>query len=136
MSSPNSILIVGIDPKLIDFTSAEFSAFPGLTAEKVELGIKGSIAQLQEAGFEAELCWTDFGQTALSQVNKALNAKKFDAVLIGAGIRVMNSNLELFQNLINFLSMHPSKPGICFNANPADTAAAVQRWASSLAMHN
>ena len=131
MNTSNKVLIVGIDPKLIDFASAEFAAFPGLTAEKVEMGIKGSIAQLNELGYEAELCWTDFGATAIQKVDKALSDTKFDCVLIGAGIRVMNSNLELFQTLINLIASHNSKPGICFNSNPADTAAAVLRWQTS-----
>lgn len=43
MATKKTVLVVGIDPSLIDFTSPEFAAMPGLSAEKVEMGIKNSI---------------------------------------------------------------------------------------------
>ncbi len=38
MTNKKTILLIGINPSLIDFTTSEFAAFPGLTAEKVEAG--------------------------------------------------------------------------------------------------
>ena len=124
------VLIVGIDPLLIDFTSPEFAAFPGLTAGKVEAGIKGSIQQLNELGYQADLCWTDFGQTATNVLEKKLKQLDFKIVVIGAGIRIPPNNFLLFEQLINVVHRNAPKAAICFNTNPADTIAAVERWSN------
>jgi len=121
------VLIVGIDPFLIDFSSQEFAAFPGLTAEKVEVGIKGSIHELNQRGYEADLCWVDFGITAASVLKKKLQQEAFDSVLIGAGIRVPEKNFLLFEELLNTVHQYAPQANICFNTHPGDTIAAVER---------
>ena len=131
MENKKSILIIGIDPLLIDFSSPEFAAFPGLTPEKVEAGIKGSISQLNELGYQAELCWTDFGETAINVLNIQLKKQVFDGVLIGAGIRIPEKNFLLFEKMINEIHEHAPKARICFNTNPKDTISAVQRWVNN-----
>ncbi|MES2133880.1 MAG: hypothetical protein V4506_16130 [Bacteroidota bacterium] len=128
MVNKKKVLIIGIDPHLIDFSSAEFAAFPGLTAEKVEAGIKGSLQQLNELGYSAELCWTDFGDTAMNVLQTHLKKESFDGVVIGAGIRVPGKNFLLFEKMINQIHEHAPKSRICFNTNPQDTIPAVQRW--------
>ncbi len=121
------VLIVGIDPFLIDFSTEEFAAFPGLTATKVETGIKGSIQQLNQIGYEADLCWVDFGPTAANVLEKKLKQGVFDTVLIGAGIRIPEKNFMLFENLLNVVHQYAPKAKICFNTHPGDTIAAVER---------
>ena len=128
MTNKKTVLIVGIDPSLIDFTTPEFAAMPGLTAEKVEMGIKNSIDQLNELGYSAHLCWTDFGETAIEVIKKHLQEKHFDCVLIGAGIRKPESNFIFFERAINVIHEFSPKTRICFNTNPMDTVASVQRW--------
>jgi hypothetical protein len=125
------VLIVGIDPYIIDFTSPEFAAFPGLTAQKIEAGIKDAVRQLSDKGYEADLCWTDFGQTAADILEKKLRQHIFDIVVIGAGIRVPGNNFLLFEQLINVIHQHASQARICFNTNPDDTVAAVERWSQN-----
>jgi hypothetical protein len=120
-------LIIGIDPVLIDFSSPEFAAFPGLTAEKVSAGVKGSITKLNELGYEAELCWTDFGPTATKTVQEQLLKTPYNAVLIGAGVRIPPPNFMLFENLINVIHEFAPQAKICFNTNPTDTIEAVKR---------
>jgi hypothetical protein len=121
------VLILGIDPFLIDFSTPEFAAFPGLTPEKVEAGIKRSIQQLNQIGHEADLCWVDFGLTAANVLEKKLKQQVFDTVLIGAGIRVPEKNFLLFEELLNVVHLHAPRAKICFNTNPGDTIAAVER---------
>lgn len=128
MATPKTVLLVGIDPSLIDFTSPEFAAMPGITAEKVEMGIKNSIVQLNEIGYAAHLCWTDFGDTAIEKIKTYLQEKHFDCVVIGAGIRKPESHFILFEKAINVILECSPKSKICFNTNPMDTVVAVQRW--------
>ena len=128
MENKKTVLVVGIDPALIDFTTPEFAAMPGLTAEKVDTGIKNSIKQLNEIGYDAQLCWTDFGETAIDVIKKQLQEKEFDCVIIGAGIRKPESNFIFFEKAINVVIECSPKSKICFNTNPMDTVASVQRW--------
>lgn len=39
MQPPKHVLIVGLEPQLIDFSGPEFAAFPGLNADKVMPGL-------------------------------------------------------------------------------------------------
>ena len=128
MAQHKTILLIGIDPFLIDFTTPEFAAFPGLTAEKVEGGMQGAMKQLIELDYEVQLCWTDFGQTALSVLEQVIKNKSFDVVLIGAGVRKPDTNFILFERMINTIHALAPQSKICFNTNPMDSVAAVQRW--------
>ena len=127
MSNKKTVLVIGIDPKWIDFSSPEFAA-AGLNAEKVFMGITGSVTALNDIGYDAELCWTDLGNTAIEVIKTHLQNKDFDCVLIGAGIRKPDSNFSLFENMINALHEFAPKARICFNTNPMDTVQSVQRW--------
>jgi hypothetical protein len=122
-----NILLVGIDPKLIDFSSPEFAAFPGLTAEKVNAGIQHALSELKEQGYEADLCHTDFGQTAISVVKEHLKAKTYDGVLVGAGVRVPEKNFLLFEEIVNVIHEHAPSAKLMFNTNPKDTLQSVKR---------
>ena len=128
MSNKKSVLVIGIDPKWLDFSSPEFLAMPGITAEKVTTGINGSIIALNGLGYDAELCWTDLGETAIDVIKTHLQKKDFDCVIIGAGIRKPDSNFRLFENMINIVHEYAAKAKICFNTNPMDTVQSVQRW--------
>lgn len=128
MTTKKTVLVIGIDPKYLDFTSPEFSAMPGINAEKILNGINGSVKTLNETGYDAEACWIDTGETAINVIKVFLQKTDFNAVLIGAGIRKPDSNFMLFENMINIIHEHASKAKICFNTNPMDTVQAVQRW--------
>ena len=123
-----SVLIVGLEPSLIDFTDAKYAAFPGMTAAKVMAGLTADQANLNTLGYDAQLCLTDFGQTAEGVVSTQLKQKRFDCVLIGAGVRTIASNFILFEKLINVVHEYAPDAKLCFNTNPADTAEAVRRW--------
>jgi hypothetical protein len=128
MSTKKSVLVIGIDPQFLDFSSPEFSSMPGMNAEKVFMGITGSVNALNEVGYDAELCWTDGGETAIEVLKTHLQKRDFDCVLIGAGIRKLDSKFMLFENMINTVHHYSLKAKICFNTNPMDTVESVQRW--------
>ena len=123
-----SVLIIGIDPIYLDFSSKEFEAFPDINAEVIRAGLNNSAQELIHLGHDAEICWIDLGETAADMVKAKLMEKAFDVVMIGAGIRVPESNFDLFENLVNAIASTPSNPKIAFNKNPKDTLNAVLRW--------
>lgn len=121
-----SVLIVGLDPALIDFSQPGYA--PGMTTEKVLAGIKVSEDELARLGYRARTCLTDFGETAEVVVHEQLQQERFDGVLIGAGVRSNPGNFLLFEKLINVVHQYAPQAKLCFNQMPHDIAAAVQRW--------
>lgn len=128
MPTPKRILIVGLQPELIDFSAPELAAFPGLSADKIMEGLNASAASLVAMGYEAELCLTDFGETAETVLREKLKARTFDCVVVGAGVRTMATHFLLFEKIINVIHEHAPGARICFNTRPSDTAEAVTRW--------
>jgi len=128
MTSRTAVLSIGVEPDLIDFDDPAYAAYPGMTAAKVHAGLEKDVAMLTEAGYETELCLTDFGDTAADVVRERLQSKHFDCVVIGAGLRTIEPNFLLFERVLNAVHEFAPQARICFNTGPYDTAEAVQRW--------
>ena len=126
MPDGKSVLVIGLDPTLVDFSQPGYA--PGMDATKVFAGLKFSEEELVGLGYSVEMCLTDFGETAEAVVRSRLQQRPFDCILIGAGVRANPSNLLLFEKLINVVHQHAPHAKLCFNTMPGDTAAAVKRW--------
>jgi hypothetical protein len=126
MTAEKSVLVIGLNPTLIDFSQPGYA--PGMDAAKVLAGLKASEDELTGLGYRVQMCLTDFGGTAEAVVQRQLEQKQFDCILIGAGVRTNPSNFLLFEKLINVVHEHAPQARICFNTLPSDTAAAVKRW--------
>jgi len=126
MTDKKSVLVIGLDPTLIDFSQPGYA--PGMDATKVRAGLKSSEEELARLGYSVQMCLTDFGETAEAVVRSQLKQKRFDCILIGAGLRTNPSNFLLFEKLVNVVHEHAPQAKLCFNTLPSDTAAAVQRW--------
>jgi hypothetical protein len=127
MTGEKTVLVIGLDPTLIDFSDPDYAA-TGMDATKVLAGVKSSEEELTRLGYSVQTCLTDFGETAEAVVQSRLKQKRFDCVLIGAGIRTIPSNFMLFEKLINVVHEQAPQAKLCFNTKPSDTAEAVQRW--------
>ena len=128
MTTSKHVLIVGLQPQLIDFSGPEFAAFPGLNADKVMQGLNAGVASLVALGYDATFCLTDFGDTAEAVLRDELKARHYDCVMVGAGVRNFTTHFLLFEKIINIIHQHAPGARICFNTNPGDTAEAVRRW--------
>ena len=126
MTDQKSVLMIGLDPTLIDFSQPDYAV--GIDATKVLAGLKSCKDELTRLGYSVQMCLTDFGETAEAVVQSQLEQKRFDCILIGAGVRTNPSNLMLFEKLINVVHEHAPQARLCFNTMPSDTAAAVKRW--------
>jgi hypothetical protein len=126
MTDEKSVLVIGLDPTLIDFSTPGYA--PSMDVAKVLAGLKLSEDELTGLGYRVHMCLTDFGETAEAVVQSQLKQKRFDCVLIGAGIRMNPNNFILFEKLLNVVHEHAPQARICFNTLPSDTAAAVKRW--------
>ena len=127
MTDEKSVLVIGLDPTLIDFSDPDF-ADTGMNTTKVLAGLKSSEDELIRLGYSVQRCLTDFGETAEAVVRSQLEQKQFDCVLIGAGIRTIPGNFILFEKLINAVHEGAPQAKLCFNTKPTDTVEAVERW--------
>lgn len=118
-----TVLAIGIDPAF-----ADFAAFPQLTPELIRNYIDAQIDQLRAHGYEPEACLVDRGDTAEQVVVSALQSKRFDCIVIGAGLREPTAQLLLFEKILNLVHRLAPEASICFNTTPADTIDAVRRW--------
>ena len=100
------ILIVGMNPHTIDFSQPGF--LPGLTAEKVLMGLKAERENLKASGCDSDMHLIDTGVLEMSALADQLKARQFDAVMVGAGVRLPPSNFILFEKLIN--TVHDNAP--------------------------
>jgi hypothetical protein len=117
-----AILALGLDPNSVDLTS-----MAPLTPEIVRAFIDSQLERIRALGHEVEGCLVEPGETAEVALSECLRKRKFDCVLIGAGLRAPGS-LILFERLLNIVHTQAPHSKICFNTTPADSAEAVQRW--------
>lgn len=117
-----SVLALGVDPVFADFT-----AFPELTPDLIRAFIDAQLERLRGLGYDVESCLVDLGETAEIVTRRHLESRRFDCVMIGAGLRE-SSLLLLFEKLVNLIHEYAPNAKICFNSSPADTAEAVKRW--------
>ena len=120
------VLLVGLDPAFVDFSIPALAA-SGITAETIRAGLQGDGATLGGLGYQADVLWVDDGATAERVLRERLGATRYDAVMIGAGLRTLPPYALLFEVLVNAVRDAAPQAKFAFNANPADTAQAVQR---------
>jgi hypothetical protein len=120
------ILLLGYDPETVDFSDPALP--PGMTAEKVRVGIAVALRQFAERGWEADVGLIRRDDTAGPAVERLLASTRYDCVVIGAGVRLPPRGLALFEAVIN--AVHMAAPGavIAFNTRPEDSADAAARW--------
>jgi hypothetical protein len=127
MPSNKSVLIIGFDPKLLDFSSPELAPL-NLTSEKIYAGIAAELERLRSLGYEPDGCFVDLGETAETVVAARLRAREYGCVIIGAGIRANPKYFLLFEKLLNVVHELAPNARIGFNTKPTDTVEAVRRW--------
>jgi hypothetical protein len=120
------ILIIGMNPKTIDFTNPELPK--GLTIDIIEKGTKATLERLFSIGYDAQLFLIDTGETDLNNLAKQLKENNYDGVVVGNGIRGIKSNFILFEQIINVVHSNSSNSKIIFNSLPTDTEEAIKRW--------
>jgi hypothetical protein len=119
---------IGLDPDVIDYSSPDFAQFPGLSKEKLRAANQENVAGLRAAGYDVDNCLIDAGQAGADKAGKWLAARRYDAVLIGAGVRLVAANTLLFEAIVN--AAHVAQPGcrFVFNRDAVATPDDIRRW--------
>lgn len=123
-----NVLLVGLDPDLIDFSDPAYAMFPGMTAEKVRAGLDRDVANLAAQGYGVDRCLVDHGATAEATLRERLGGGRYDCVVVGAGVRMIAKNTALFEKLVDAVRARAPGAKLCFNTGLTDSADAVRRW--------
>jgi hypothetical protein len=113
------VLVIGLDPYRVP---GPWNPKP--VADAIEIGMTA----LADRGFHAEACLLglDGSEDIEASVIVALQARSWDCVVVGGGIRTPEEQLELFESIINLIRRYAPQAAIAFNHTPhdlADTAA-------------
>ncbi|OBH09825.1 hypothetical protein [Mycobacterium sp. E3247] len=123
-----TVIQIGLDPDVIDYSSPDFAQFGGLSRDTLRAANHDNVAALRAAGYDVDNCLIGFGAAGAEKVRRRLEAKRYDAVLIGAGIRLVAGNTLLFESVVN--AAHATQPGcrFVFNRAAQSTPADIRRW--------
>ena len=118
------VLVIGLDPYRVP---GPWNPKP--VADAIDIGMTA----LANRGFQAEACLVglDGSDNVETRVTVALQARSWDCVVVGGGIREPEEQLELFESIINLICRHAPQAAIAFNHTPhdlADAAARALRW--------
>ena len=124
---PVTAIQIGLHPDAVDYESADFSQFKGLTKEGLTKANSDNVAGLRAAGYEVDNCLIESGEPG-EKARTWLAAKRYDAVLIGAGVRLVASNTLLFEAIVN--AAHAANPDcrFVFNYSATSTPDDIRRW--------
>ncbi|WP_123024492.1 hypothetical protein [Mycolicibacterium stellerae] len=119
---------IGLHPGAVDYQSADFAQFKGLTREGLAKANSDNVAGLRAAGYEVDNCLIQTGQAGAEKARAWLAGKRYDAVLIGAGVRLVASNTLLFEAIVN--AAHAANPDcrFVFNYSATSTPDDIRRW--------
>ena len=120
MHSAVHVLVIGLDPYRVP---GPWDPKPVMDA--IEIGMTALAAH----GFQAEACLVglDGSDDVEARITVALQARSWDCVIIGGGIRKPEEQVELFESIINLICRHAPQAVIAFNQTPHDLADAVVR---------
>ena len=100
---------------------------PGMTAEKIHVGVKLALADFAARGWHPENCFISSDETAVPTVERRLAGDLYDCVVLGAGVRLPPSRLGLFE-LWSTPSIVPRRASSrCLQHQPEDSGAAAAR---------
>jgi hypothetical protein len=122
---PQSILIIGEAPELIDFSAPGMP--PDMNAQTIMEGVCAATNRLEGMGHEVGLLLTKDAETVEGLVSAALKERDYDVIVIGAGLRTLPPMLEQFEKLINVLREKAPRAKVAFNSRPEDSDKAALR---------
>lgn len=123
-----TVIQIGLDPDAIDYSSPAFAQFAGLSKDVLRAANDDNVAGLRAAGYQVDNCLIGFGAAGANKAGEWLRSKRYDAVLIGAGIRLVPGNTLLFESIVNIA--HTTQPGcrFVFNRAAQPTPGDIRRW--------
>jgi L-ascorbate metabolism protein UlaG (beta-lactamase superfamily)/predicted ester cyclase len=104
---------------------------PGLpmAAADVRRDLDEAKERLDKLGYPTDLCLLRGDEPSdMARIEETLRARRYDAIVVGAGIRLQAKHHLLFEKIVNVVHARAPHARICFNTTPLDTSDAVLRW--------
>ena len=120
------VLLLGYDPETVDFSDPALPS--GMTVEKVHGGITVALKQFAARGWESDVGLIRPDESVGPATERLLASKKYDCVVVGAGVRLPPRGLAQFEIVINAIRKVAPGAAIAFNTRPDDSADAAARW--------
>jgi hypothetical protein len=121
------VLLIGQKPETVDFSNPDLPY--GFTLATIRESLTQGLKQITDRGWHGELLSVLPDETAGPEIAKWFGEHEpYDAVVIGAGIRLPPPNLLFFEQVINAVHRAAPNAAIGFNTRPEETANAVERW--------
>jgi hypothetical protein len=118
-----SILIVGQDPDSIEAGDLP----PGITPARIRSGLDAARSALQARAHDAQIVWTTSVDRIAGELAEAVRGRRYDVIVIGAGLRTLPPMARHFELLMNAIRQHAPNARLAFNSKPDDTAEAAER---------
>jgi hypothetical protein len=122
------VLQTGLHPERVDFDAPEFKRFEGLTEEKLRQVNDDNVTMLRQAGYHVVNVLIRNGDTPEAVVRRAMEEGPFDAILIGAGVRLVADNTLLFEALVNLFHVAYPQARFVFNQAAITSPGDILRW--------
>ena len=120
------VLFMGEIPETADYDDPAIP--PGMTPQKIRAGIDAALQDMRGRGWEPVVCMVPpDNEGAAAEVRKALATGRFDVAVLGGGLRVPKTRVELFETLVNLLRREAPDTALAFNTGPETTADAAAR---------
>ena len=119
------VLVIGVDPSTLDPVAWD------VTSQHNAL-VQESIAEAERsfrtAGYDVYMCLIALKADLASVLVPQVQAKSWDVVVIGGGIRKPPELLGLFEQVVNVVHRYAPQAAIAFNTKPTDMLDAAERW--------
>ncbi|MEU1520009.1 hypothetical protein ABZ490_49205 [Streptomyces sp. NPDC005811] len=112
-----SVLVVGYDPQ----------AIPGIDGTALREALDAELARFGDHGIDAAMTLLVLDGSAERTLVTSLAERRWDVVVIGAGIRRTEQLLPLFEQTLNLVHRHAPRAAIAFNTNGGDSVEAARR---------
>ncbi len=122
---PSNVLIIGEHPDEIDFDAPD--APEGVTPQSIRAGLEGSRDRLNAAGHDAHILYTTGLDAIESEARAALRERRYDVIVIGAGLRTLPPFAVHFERLMNVVHAEARQAKLAFNGAPDDSDEAALR---------
>jgi hypothetical protein len=122
MTQPHSILLIGIDPDVVDYTQE--GAPPN--AEFLKAAFQSAKQGFERRGASFDLCMIRSDATVEGTIEAHLAKRSYDCILIGGGIR-RPEYLVLFETVVNIVHSMAPAAAIAFYPVATEIAEAVTR---------
>ena len=93
----------------------------------MKAGLRAVKEEIERRGDTLDLCMILLDGSAKAAMAAQLAKKSYDCIIIGAGIRLPEPNLALFESVVNTVHRLAPRSAVAFNSRPQDSAQAVDR---------